>query len=91
MTKKIKLGQHIIEWNEQASTRVRGCSEPYDIRAVYKPTRLIVANVSVVITAMQLWMNRFSVKHCLERHRVSLECKTVNYPQAIKRKLEDVL
>ena len=40
MTKKTRPGQHIIKWNEQASTRVRGCSEPYDIRAVYKPNKV---------------------------------------------------
>lgn len=30
----------IIEWNPQASTRVRECAELYDIRAVYKPNKV---------------------------------------------------
>ena len=40
MTKKIKPGQHVIEWNPQASTRVRGCAEPYDIMTEYKPNKV---------------------------------------------------
>ena len=40
MEKKTKSDQHVIEWNEQASTRVRGCAEPYDIKAVYKPNKV---------------------------------------------------
>ena len=40
MTKKTRPSQHIIEWNEQASTRVRGCAELYDIKAEYKPNKV---------------------------------------------------
>lgn len=39
MRKKIRPGQHVIGWNEQASTRVRECAEPYDILEEYKPEK----------------------------------------------------
>lgn len=40
MSKKIRPGQRIIKWNEQASTRVRECAEPYDILEEYQPNKV---------------------------------------------------
>lgn len=36
MSKKIRPGQHEIVWNPRASTRVRSCAEPYEIKALYQ-------------------------------------------------------
>lgn len=40
MSKKIRPGQHVIVWNPRASTRVRSCAEPYEIRGEYNPNEV---------------------------------------------------
>lgn len=37
MTKLIKHTRHVINWNPNAHTVVRGCTEPYDQGPTYKP------------------------------------------------------
>ena len=40
MTKRKSHKQHIIHWNSNAHTIVRGSAEPYDILEEYKPTKV---------------------------------------------------
>ena len=40
MSKKIRPGQHVIVWNPRASTRVRNCAEPYEIKSLYQEEKI---------------------------------------------------
>lgn len=40
MSKKIKPGQHIINWDPKAHTLIRSSAEPYVIGPEYEPTKV---------------------------------------------------